>query len=116
MGDPNLGRMEFDFEFYSKDFEVRDEVREETEDRLRNLATKRADMTGASVTIEQDGHKTDEPYVARIMAYVKPKNVQAFDRGKTPEQALGRAVQDIERQVREGREKRAAKGGRATAD
>ncbi len=116
MGDPNLGRDEWDYEFFSKLPHVRDEIRVEVEERLRDLTKHHNDMTGASVTIEQDGHRTDEPYEARVQAYLRPANVKALERGTTPEQALRRAVSNIERQVREGREKRAAKGGRATAD
>ncbi len=111
-----MGDTDFEFEFFSKLPAVRDETRDEVKERLRALTKGHRDMTGASVTIQENGHQTDEPYEARVVAYTSPKDATAVERGTTPEQALKRAINVVERQVREGREKRAAKGGRITGD
>lgn len=101
MDNPN-----FDFEFYSEVPNLPDDLRLEVQDRLEELAGRKRDMIGASVAIEDiaDG-ETPHFYQARIVAYIKPENIVAVEKGDNIEIALKGALDAVERQVRKRREK-----------
>jgi ribosome-associated translation inhibitor RaiA len=101
MDNPN-----FDFEFYSEVPDLSDDHRLEVQDRLEKLAGSKRDMIGASVAIEDiAGGETPHFYRARIVAYIKPENIVAVEKGDNIEIALKGALEAVERQVRKRREK-----------
>lgn len=101
MDNPN-----FDFEFYSEVPDPNDALRGMALTRLEALAADRRDMIGASVALEDiSNENTPNRFKARIVAYTKPKNVAATEKGPSSEQALKGAIEAIERQVHQEREK-----------
>jgi ribosomal subunit interface protein len=96
----------FDFEFYSEVPNVSDELKSKVHNRLEKLAGGKRDMIGASVAVEQIVHgETPYFYQARIVAYIKPENIVAIEKGDNIEVALKGALDALERQVRKRREK-----------
>lgn len=96
----------FDFEFYSELPNLSDDLRLKVQNRLKKLAGGKRDMTGASVAIEPIAHgETPHFYQARIVAYIKPENIVAVEKGENVEVALKGALDAVERQVRSRREK-----------
>jgi ribosome-associated translation inhibitor RaiA len=78
----------------------------ETESRLRKLAEGRTDMVGAAVAVEELSHdQTPHSYRARVVVYIRPENIAAEEQGETLEGTLKEALEVIERQVRQRREK-----------
>jgi ribosome-associated translation inhibitor RaiA len=101
MDNPN-----FDFEFYSEVQNLPDDLRVKVQDRLEKLAGGKRDMIGASVAIERIAHgETPHFYQARIVAYIKPDNIVALEKGDNIDVALKGALDALERQVRKRREK-----------
>lgn len=97
---------DFDFEFYSEVPNVPEELKLEVLDRLESLGSGKKDMVGASVAIERIAHgETPHFYQARIVAYIKPKNIAAVEKAENLEMALKGALVAIERKIRKKREK-----------
>lgn len=83
-----------------------DQMRGEVVERLTSLAKGHTDLIGASVTFDQPVHgETGFLYQARIVVYMRPENVYASEKQETGEGALKGALDAIERQVREIRNK-----------
>jgi ribosome-associated translation inhibitor RaiA len=100
----------FDFTFQSKLGEVGDleeKLRSEAETRLLRLARGHTDFTGASVIVENIDRQAPNPYWyrARIVAYVKPEYIDGTKEADTAISAMKGALDAVERQVRETREK-----------
>ena len=97
----------FDFEFYSDKSLVVGGLRAEAERRLRALAEGQTDLIGASVAVEEQAKGEDRPhlYRARVVAYARPDNIVAVEKDGTIEAALRGAIDAVERQIRERREK-----------
>lgn len=101
-----IGAREFDFEFYSQVPQVEDEWRVRTETRLRRLAEGETDLIGASVAVETPAKQETPPiYKARVVVFARPDNVVAVEKSDTVETALRGALDAVERQIRERREK-----------
>jgi ribosome-associated translation inhibitor RaiA len=101
-----MGRLDFHLEFQTEVEFVEDALLDEAAVRLRELAQGHNDMIGASVALEElTGAETPYAYRVRVVAYIKPNNVVAVEKGETLELALKGAVDAVERQVRELREK-----------
>jgi ribosomal subunit interface protein len=97
----------FEFEFHSEVPDPGDALRNEAERRLSKLAAERRDMIGASVVIEQPSDaETRYLCEARVVAYIRPENVAATDKSDDVLSALKGALDAVERQVREGRDRR----------
>jgi ribosome-associated translation inhibitor RaiA len=97
----------FDFEFHSEVPDPQDVLRSEARRRLSELAAERRDMVGASVTIEQlVKAETVYVYEASVVAYVRPENVAAVEKNDHVLSALKGALDAVERQVREIRDRR----------
>lgn len=102
--------IEFTFEFYAEVPSLRkpleDELRAEAQSRLHALAADHTDLTGASVALEQPAHG-ESPYLyqARVVVYARPEHVAATEKGADLRSTLKSALDAIERQVRERREK-----------
>lgn len=94
---------DFEFEFHSQVPLVDEDVRAETEDRLRRLADGHRDMIGASVAAE---HVAPYEYRARVVVYMRPENLTAEEKNDSVETALRDAIHSVERQVRTQRERR----------
>jgi ribosome-associated translation inhibitor RaiA len=85
---------------------LKEQLKVEIENRLLALAEGHSDLTGASVAIDQPAHgETDYLYQARVVVYTRPKNIYASEKMETAEGAMRAALQAIERQVREKRDK-----------
>ena len=77
----------------------------EIEDRLRALARGHTDITGANVTLESIAERQTPFFEANIVVYVRPNNIAAVEKADDPFKALQGALDAVERQVREQREK-----------
>jgi ribosome-associated translation inhibitor RaiA len=96
----------FEFEFYSEMPGSDAGLRSEAEGRLRELATGHTDLIGASVALEElSGSATPHRYEARVIAYMRPEDVVAVEKGKAAEVALKGALDAVERQIRQRRDK-----------
>jgi ribosome-associated translation inhibitor RaiA len=101
--------LEFGFGFHNEaplPDRVEAELRAEAERRLRSLTEGHTDMTGASVAVEElTGAVTPHTYEARIVVYTRPENVVAVEKQEMVEGALKGALDAVERQVRERRDR-----------
>jgi ribosome-associated translation inhibitor RaiA len=102
--------LDFTFEFHVEIPNLRDafenELRTEAESRLFALAEGHTDLIGASVVLEQPARaESSYIYQARVVVYGRPDNMAAVEKDNTPESALRGALDAVERQVRERREK-----------
>jgi ribosome-associated translation inhibitor RaiA len=98
-----MNQPDFDFEFIPHE---ETQLREEAAERFRELRHGHTDLTGASIAIEDLGHATTpHRYRARVVAYLRPDNMAATEKGETAEAALKSALDAIERQVREHRDR-----------
>ena len=101
---------ELDFEFYSEDLPTPDleqELWAEAWERVQALAGDHDDMIGASAAVERVEHsETPHVFLARVVAYIKPDNIVVKEKAEAPMAALQQALDQLERQVRERREKR----------
>ncbi|MBN1122312.1 MAG: hypothetical protein JXJ17_14640 [Anaerolineae bacterium] len=103
-----MTELDFTIEFNSDVTEGRIEVElfEEADGRLRDLAAGHNDLTGAAINIRTPAHGETPPlFSATVVVYSRPENIVATE--KTPELngALKGALDAVERQVREKRNK-----------
>lgn len=77
------------------------------EDRLRKLAQGHNDITGASIQLTQRaaGRTTAHTFEATLIVYARPTQIVATERSDSLEGAVKGALDAVERQVREKREK-----------
>ncbi len=101
---------DLDFEFSSQDLPTPDleqELWAEAWERVQDLGLDHDDMIGASAAVERVEHaETPHVYLARIVAYIKPDNIVVKQKADSPMAALQEALDTLERQVRQRREKR----------
>ncbi|MEA3375900.1 MAG: HPF/RaiA family ribosome-associated protein [Chloroflexota bacterium] len=101
---------DLDFEFYSEDLPTPDleqDLWAEAWERVQALAGDHDDMIGASAAVERvESSQTPHVFLARIVAYIKPQNIVVKEKADGPMAALQQALDTLERQVRERREKR----------
>lgn len=104
--EPLMEAKDFAFEFYSEVPGLSDDLKGETEERLRKLAQGHSDLVGADVALEPLAQR-ELPYLyrARVVVYIRPANLAATEQADTVEGALKGALAAVERQVREHREK-----------
>jgi protease I len=82
------------------------ELFDEADRRLRELARGNRDLTGAAITIRQPAHgETPYLYEARVVVYARPEPVVATELKDHATTALKGALDAVERQVRNQREK-----------
>ncbi len=100
---------DLDIEFYNEvemPSELDTSLRDEADRRIRDLASGHSDIIGASVAIEKAAHgETSYLYEARVVAYVRPENVAAVEKDEDPLTALQGALNALERQIREKRDR-----------
>jgi ribosome-associated translation inhibitor RaiA len=79
----------------------------EAENRIHKLAEGHTDIIGASVNLTKPSAGTESPYLcqATVVLYVRPENIAAIEKQENPLLALKGALEAVERQVREKREK-----------
>lgn len=96
--------IEFHSEFTNKEFET--DLMAEAEQRLRKLARGHSDMTGAAVNMRQPAKKVTPPlHEATIVVYTRPEHIAATEKADTPQAALKGALEAVERQIRQKRDK-----------
>ncbi|MGC9347692.1 MAG: HPF/RaiA family ribosome-associated protein [Anaerolineae bacterium] len=101
-----MSQTDFSFEFLSEIDQPIEELRAEVEQELRDLAEDHTDMIGASVALEElTGQATPHRYQARIVVYMRPSDIAAVEKAPTPVTAVEQAMESIERQIREDRQK-----------
>ena len=106
MQQPNPIQPDFDLEFRSNLPNADDGIRSEAEERLRKLARGHWDITGAFVDVSREIDRNNSSiYRARVVVYIRPENLTAAEERESPESALKGALRDVERQVREKRER-----------
>ncbi|MGD2163742.1 MAG: HPF/RaiA family ribosome-associated protein [Anaerolineales bacterium] len=94
-------------EFHVDRDQSADDLEREAKQRLQKLSQGHSDMTGASISIERQAHgETPHLYRARVTVYVRPKNIHAQEKHESMHIALKGALDAVERQIREKREKR----------
>lgn len=103
-----MGKQDFHIEFSSEledeDFEA--DLMAQAEGRLRELASGHDDLIGAAVTLKVPARaETPSLYAATVVAYVRPENVAATEKADVPNAALKGALDAVEKQVRQKREK-----------
>jgi hypothetical protein len=106
----NEAKNNFDFEWQNKlgDIgELEDKLRDEAEVRLRKLARGHTDLTGAALILESVDKGAETPYLirCRIVVYTRPEYIAGIDEADSARSALTGALNAVERQVREKREK-----------
>ena len=101
-----MGEMDFHIEFQSDVKYLDDALIGEAERRLWELAEGQTDMIGAAVAVEAlAGQETAHVFQARVVAYIRPDNIVAVEKGDAPETALKGTLDAVERQVREMRDR-----------
>lgn len=106
----NEKAFKFDYEFQNKLGDIGDmeeKLDAEVDTRLRKLTKGHTDMTGASVIMENVDKEAQTPYLyrARIVLYTRPEYIAADQEADTALGALKAALDAVERQVREKRDK-----------
>ena len=105
-----MEKLDFTFEFHAEIPNLRNkvekELRAEAHSRLLALAEGHTDLVGASVVLEQPAQaETLYLYLARVVAYGRPDHVAAVEKDNTLESSLRGAIEAVERQIRERRER-----------
>jgi ribosome-associated translation inhibitor RaiA len=101
-----MSRLDFHIEFHGERTNLSNALKEEAETRLRALAADRNDLIGASIGVEELAQEeTPHIYQARVVAYIRPENIVAVEKAGALDIALKGALEAVERQVRQRREK-----------
>ena len=95
--------IEFNSDLDDESFEA--ELMAEADSRLRELARGHTDVTGAAVTVRQQAAQETPIYETSVVAYVRPENVAGKEKDESPRMALRHALDAVERQVREKRDR-----------
>jgi ribosome-associated translation inhibitor RaiA len=107
-GKVNMQQLDFAIELNSDGIsdELEYELFVEAEERLRDLASAHSDFRGAAVSIREPVHgETSYLYEVTVVAYARPENIAATEKGKKPILALKGALSAVEKQIREKRER-----------
>jgi len=95
---------------YNIEVEVSDAFKRETEGRLRELTDAHQDIVGAAVALEKVADtQTFDVHRVRIVVYKRPQDLNVAKQDPDPMVALREALDTLEEQVRESREKLAQK-------
>lgn len=101
-----MGSSDFYVDYNIEVSEVGEEFRQETEQRLRELAASHSDVIGAAVALEKTvDTQTYDMYRVRIVLYKRPLDTVVTKQGEDPMVTLREALSALEEQVRESREK-----------
>ena len=101
-----MGSSDFYIDYNIEVSEVGDEFKRETEQRLRELASSHSDMIGAAVALEKVADtQTYDVYRVRIVVYKRPQDIAVAKQDADPMVTLRDALDTLEEQVREARDK-----------
>ena len=103
-----MNELDFTIEFNSdlEDVSFEERLFLEADSRLRALAKGHTDITGAAVTIRKPAEAQTAPlFLATVVAYVRPANVVGKEKQDNAIGALKGALDAVERQVRDKRDK-----------
>lgn len=101
-----MGSSDFYIDYNIEVSDVGDGFRRETEQQLRDLATSHSDMIGAAVALEKTvDTESYDIYRVRIVVYKRPQDIAVSKQGADPMATLREALDALEEQVRESREK-----------
>ena len=96
--------LELNSEHLSKQVEY--DLFTEAETRLRDLAANHTDLTGAAINVRQPAQGITPPlHEVTVVVYSRPEHVAATQKEADPQLALGQALDAVERQIRERRDK-----------
>lgn len=101
-----MGSSDFYIDYNIEVSEAGDVFKRETEQRLNELAATHTDMVGAAVSLEKVADTTTyDVHRVRIVVYKRPKDVVVTKLDADPMVALRDALDTLEKQVRESRDK-----------
>ncbi|HET6598052.1 MAG TPA: HPF/RaiA family ribosome-associated protein [Anaerolineales bacterium] len=101
-----MGSSDFYIDYNIEVSEVGDEFQRETEQQLRELTSSHSDIIGAAVAVEKTADTTTyDVYRVRIVVYKRPQDIAVSKQDVDPMVALRAALDVLEEQVRESREK-----------
>jgi ribosome-associated translation inhibitor RaiA len=101
-----MGSSDFYIDYNIEVSDVGDEFNRETEQRLRDLTSSHSDIIGAAVALERTADtETHDVYRVRIVVYKRPQDIVVTKHDSNPMVALRDALDTVEEQVRESREK-----------
>lgn len=97
---------DFTVEYHTETYELTNGLKGKIEQRLDKLARRHHDITGASLAVQTiSGANRRHEYKVRLVLYHKPDNIAAVRKADTVANALLEALDAVERQVRERRER-----------
>ena len=97
---------EFAIEYYTEGAHLSQRDKNAIEKRIHKLARGHRDIAGASVALEcVSGANNHAEYKARLVVYCKPANIAASRTQSSIRFAVSEALEAIERQIREQRER-----------
>jgi ribosome-associated translation inhibitor RaiA len=102
-----MGTLDFYVDYETEGPYFTDDLKEQLEARLWELARDHTDMVGAAVAVTTPVKNSETPFLfqVRIVVYISPEDIVAVKQDDTVQGALNSALSAIERQVREKREK-----------
>jgi ribosome-associated translation inhibitor RaiA len=101
-----MSQTDFSYEFTSNIAEPDEQMSIYAEASLLELAEGHTDMIGAAVVVEElTGSNTPHSYRARIVVYMRPRNINVEEKAENPVTALQEALHTLKRQIRENRDK-----------
>lgn len=101
-----MGSSDFYIDYNIEVSHISDKFQRETEQRLRELTRDHSDLIGAAVALEKVADtQTYDLYRARILLYKRPQDIVVSKQDSDPMVALRDALDAIEEEVRESREK-----------
>lgn len=101
-----MGSSDFYVDYNIDVSDVSDEFKDETEQRLRALASSHSDVIGAAVSLEKVADtQTYDIYRVRIVLYKRPEDIVVTKQDADPMLTLRNALDTLEEQVRTSREK-----------
>ncbi|MDE2731768.1 MAG: HPF/RaiA family ribosome-associated protein [Bacteroidota bacterium] len=97
---------DFPIEYYAEGARLPQRQRTGLESRLRKLASRHRDISGASIAVELvSGDNRRAEYRARLVLYCKPANIAATHKSHSVTEAATEAMEAVERQMRSQRER-----------
>ena len=101
-----MGSSDFYIDYNIEVSEVGDEFKREAEQRLSELAAERSDIVGAAISLEKAADtETYDVHRVRIVVYKKPQDSVAVKQDADPMVALREALDTLEQQIHESRDK-----------
>ena len=105
-----MGSSDFYVDYNIEVSDVGEEFKREIEQQLEELARDHTDMIGAAVALEKTvDTQSYDLYRVRILIYKRPQDIVVSKQDANPMVALRDALDTLERQIRESREKLAQK-------